>query len=111
VAEVRLAPLRSLRVDGEDYRWYDTAAVEDLDGIDLLLVDGPPAAVGPLARYPAVPRLESKLSPTATIILDDAARSDERQILMRWTENRVGLRQERPILDRLAVLTYERPTG
>ena len=42
-AEVRDAPLESFRLDGETYSWYARRAWEDLTGIDLLFVDGPPA--------------------------------------------------------------------
>ena len=50
-AEVRDAPLESFRLDGETYSWYARRAWEDLTGIDLLFVDGPPATTGHQARY------------------------------------------------------------
>lgn len=73
--------------------WYDDAAlIEGLhtalqgDPIDLLLVDGPPAyAAGQgLARYPALPVLGNLLAPGATVLLDDAERPGEQEVLRRW---------------------------
>src|SRR5271169_6156880 len=55
LAEVRDAPLESFSLDGETYSWYARRAWEDLKGIDLLFVDGPPATTGHQARYPALP--------------------------------------------------------
>ena len=80
-------------------RWYDEAALADGlrealqgDPIDLLVVDGPPAhAVGHgLARYPALPALEDRLAPGATVVLDDAERPGEQEVLRRW-ERETGL--------------------
>lgn len=73
--------------------WYDDAALaEGLrtalrgDPIDLLLVDGPPAYAADhgLARYPALPVLRDRLAPGATVVLDDAERPGEQEILRRW---------------------------
>ena len=71
LAEVRDAPLESFSLDGETYSWYARRAWQDLTGIDLLFVDGPPATTGHLARYPALPLLSGALSPVVTAVLDD----------------------------------------
>ena len=84
LVEIRLADLRPLAIGDEEYQWYDVATVNDLDGIDLLLVDGPPGSEGRLARYPALPVLFERLNPGAIIMLDDARRPDEREIATRW---------------------------
>ncbi len=62
------------------------------DPIDLLVVDGPPAyAAGHgLARYPALPVLCDLLAPRATVILGDAERPGEQEVLRRW-EHETGL--------------------
>ena len=79
--------------------WYDEAALtEGLrtalhgDRIDLLLIDGPPAYASGmgLARYPALPVLLDRLAPGATIVLDDAERAGEQEVLRRW-EGETGL--------------------
>ena len=83
--------------------WYDDAVLADGlrralrdDPIDLFLVDGPPAYTEGhgLARYPALPVLHDRLSPGATIILDDAERPGEQEILRRW-ELETGLSFDR----------------
>jgi predicted O-methyltransferase YrrM len=86
LVEIRDAPLESFSIDGEDYSWYASRAWEDLTGIDLLFVDGPPAATGHQARYPGLPLLGKSLSPTATIVLDDLIVPDMREVLRRWLD-------------------------
>jgi predicted O-methyltransferase YrrM len=108
VVEVREAPLRELAANGKTYRWYDVEALDDLADIDLLLVDGPPAATGPDARYPALPVLAEKLAGTATVILDDSNRPDEREAVQNWIREVPGLTEEERLLGRHAVLSYTR---
>ena len=38
------------------------------------------------SRYPALPALEPRLAPGAIVVLDDATRPGEREILERWSE-------------------------
>ena len=108
VAEVREAPLRELTANGTAYQWYDVTRLTDLTGIDLLLIDGPPAATGPDARYPALSVLAERLAATATVVLDDANRQDEREAVRRWTAEVPGLTEEPRLLGRHAVLSYSR---
>jgi len=90
IVEVRYAPLADWSpgtedgADGRPQPWYDLAAVDDLEGIGLVFVDGPPEATAAQARYPAVPVLMPRCAPDAIVILDDAARNDERKISNRW---------------------------
>jgi predicted O-methyltransferase YrrM len=86
LAEVRDAPLESFSLDGQAYSWYARRAWEDLTGIDLLFVDGPPATTAPLARYPALPLLNGSLSPVATAVLDDLVVPDMQKVLQLWLE-------------------------
>lgn len=81
-ARVAVAPLAA---DG----WYERPAVHaQLDGLafDLLVVDGPPAyaAGAGLARHPALAELGPQLDADAVVILDDAIRPGEREVLDRW---------------------------
>ena len=84
--ELLHAPLR----DG----WYDPAALRRLpDGIELLLVDGPPGELDPNgeARYPALPALAGRLLEGTLVILDDIHRPGERRVLQRWQrEHRIN---------------------
>ena len=67
--------------------WYDQSVIPPhINQIELLVVDGPPSTIAPLARLPALPRLLPKLADSATVILDDAARKDEIEIVKRWSE-------------------------
>jgi predicted O-methyltransferase YrrM len=86
LAEVRDAPLESFSLDGETYSWYAKRAWEDLTGIDLLFVDGPPAATGHQARYPALPLLSGSLSPVATVVIDDLVVPDMQKVLRLWLD-------------------------
>jgi len=108
VAEVREAPLRELTANGKTYQWYDVDKLKDLIGINLLLIDGPPAATGPDARYPALSVLATRLAATATVVLDDANREDEREAVRRWTQEVPGLTEDRVLIGRHAVLAYSR---
>jgi predicted O-methyltransferase YrrM len=62
------------------FSWYSRASLKSISKIDLLVIDGPPSATNPDARYPALENLLPLLSPKATIILDDANRADERKL-------------------------------
>ena len=108
VAEVRDAPLRPVVLDGRSFPWYDTEALADLRGVDMLLIDGPPEKTGPDARYPAMRVLEDRLADTATVVFDDAHRQAEREALRRWVETIEGLTEEGEALGRHAVLSYRR---
>ena len=81
VARVVHVPL-----DG-DPPWYAVAALDALPAdVDLLVVDGPPAHATneQHRRAPALAFFESRLVPGATVILDDAQRAGEREVLARW---------------------------
>ena len=79
-------PLTSISVDGAEYLWYDLSHATLPKSIDLLIVDGPPLQTNPLARYPALPMLWDRLSDGAIILMDDADRTDEQEIVRRWSE-------------------------
>ena len=86
LAEVRDAPLESFSLDGDTYSWYARQAWEDLAGIDLLFVDGPPATTGHQARYPALPLLNGSLSRVVTVVLDDLVVPDMQKVLRLWLD-------------------------
>jgi predicted O-methyltransferase YrrM len=86
LAEVRDAPLEDFSLADGTYSWYARRAWEDLAGIDLLFVDGPPAATGSKARYPALPLLREALNPATTVVLDDLVVPDMRETLRLWLD-------------------------
>ncbi|GGQ38293.1 class I SAM-dependent methyltransferase [Couchioplanes azureus] len=75
-------------------RWYDLDALQAATphGIDLLVVDGPPAGdLGHvLVREPAVRVLRHKLAASFSVYLDDADREPERETLAMW-ESQLGI--------------------
>jgi len=102
--ESRLAPLEPVESAGDTYNWYSLASLNDLSDIDLVLIDGPPAATGPKARYPALPYIIDLLAPHATVILDDAHRQEEADIVEEWLREFPDFRQIEVGTSRLAVL-------
>jgi predicted O-methyltransferase YrrM len=70
-------------------RWYARdpirAAIGDRS-VDFLLVDGPRGKRS-ISRYPALPELLGHLHKDATIVLDDAGRAGETEIIERWTRS------------------------
>lgn len=66
--------------------WYDRGRLPEVESIELLVVDGPPANTSQLAdaRYPAWPHFANALAPGATVLLDDIDRPGETAVLDRW---------------------------
>lgn len=86
VVTVRHAPLEEYELGEEKHQWYQWTQFENIETIDLLLVDGPPGFVQTNARYPALPLLYNKLSPRATVIIDDYKRDEELAMVDKWLE-------------------------
>ena len=75
-----LAPLRSY---GE-YQWY-TPPRDAMPGrFSLVICEGPPGHT-PGGRYGLLPVMHDRLAPGTVILLDDAARESEAQMLLKWT--------------------------
>jgi predicted O-methyltransferase YrrM len=79
-ADLRSAPLRR-SPGGWPGLWYDHGPLPN--GIDLMLIDGPPWTVHPLTRG-AAESLFNRVAPGGTVMLDDAARPGERLVARRW---------------------------
>lgn len=84
-AEVRLAPLEPTSLPGHETPWYAESALTGLDGIGVLLIDGPPTATGPQARFPAVPLLRDGFAPRCTIVMDDLIRESDHETADSWS--------------------------
>lgn len=100
IAEVVHAPLTRHTIAGADWRWYETRGVDGMGPVDLLVVDGPPCSLQPLARYPALPLLVGLLSDTAVIVLDDTNRPDERETVVRWEREYGPFTVEAPLTEK-----------
>ncbi len=86
------APLIEHEIAGEHWRWYRYDKLPAA-GIGLLLIDGPVGRLHRHARYPALPLLHDRLADGCLIVLDDADRADEREIVERWLKEFPGLVQ------------------
>jgi len=82
--EVRHAPLR--QTPDAPGGWYDPEGWQDLDGIELLVVDGPPQVREVESRRPVVDRLGPRLSDAAVVALDDADRPPEAALVTAWLQ-------------------------
>lgn len=83
---VRLCELADVPLAEGTFQWYDAGCVEELSGIDLVLVDGPPGFGGAMARYPAVPKLLPRMNPGGVIVVDDYKRQDEHEAVRSWVD-------------------------
>jgi predicted O-methyltransferase YrrM len=86
IVQVLHASLTPVEINGQVWDWYDRTRLDEIEDIDFLVIDGPAQFNNPKAqvRYPALPLLYHKLTPGAYILLDDANREDEQQIVTRW---------------------------
>jgi TolA-binding protein len=97
IVELVPAPLLpySDNADGDMYQYYDCAAALAMAAANatvepalldiLVVVDGPPAATGRHARYPALPHvLNCFPHARLDILLDDYIRDDEKEIEAKW---------------------------
>lgn len=92
--ELYHAPLVQHNLKGKMVTWYDISMLGEIPDIDLLIIDGPPEKTQALARYPALPLLYSKLSRQAVIILDDASREEEQEVIKLWCRQFPDLKTE-----------------
>jgi predicted O-methyltransferase YrrM len=76
-ATPRVAPLRSYGA----FTWYDAPDV--VGPFAAVVCDGPPSAT-PGGRYGLMPVMGGQLRSGCQILLDDAARSEEQEILRQW---------------------------
>jgi hypothetical protein len=95
------APLRRF---GE-FEWYDAPLSEVPKEFQLVICDGPPGStLG--GRYGLLPVMGERLPAGSVILLDDAARPGEVEVLRRWaSEMRLGVSP--PAENSFAVITRE----
>ncbi|WP_251977209.1 class I SAM-dependent methyltransferase [Salinicola avicenniae] len=96
--------------DDQKRLWYPVSLLQGVKDIDFVLVDGPPAPTCEFARYPALPAVADRLSPRATVWLDDAARGEEKRICQRWAERYHGAFASMPMEKGLGVFTFGNET-
>jgi hypothetical protein len=81
--DVCFAPLREYG----DFAWYDPPFDELPENFSLVICDGPPGTIRG-GRYGLLPVLGARLSEGALILLDDADREGEAEVLRRWASER-----------------------
>jgi predicted O-methyltransferase YrrM len=86
------APLESRDIARGSRPWYSPRTPLP-EQIDMLVVDGPPAESGPLARYPAGPLLFGRMAVGASVFMDDMIRADEQEIVRLWLQEFPTLRR------------------
>ncbi len=79
-----LSPLKQIIVDNKEFLWYDTNFIKEIEKVDFLFVDGPPAYIQEMSRFPALPLLINKLNNDFVILLDDGKRIDEKIAVDKW---------------------------
>jgi hypothetical protein len=88
--DLRACPLRAYG----DFDWYDIAPADVPSDIALVICDGPPGTTRG-GRYGLLPVLRQRLRPGCLILLDDAIRPEEQEIVRRWIRE-FGARPEQP---------------
>jgi predicted O-methyltransferase YrrM len=101
--EIRHAPLTEVSTKRGSFSWYGVDP-GSLTAIDLLVVDGPPGATGPLARYPAMSVLGGGLKPAARVVADDVDRPDEQEVIRLWLEDEPRLSRAHKLGGQVEVL-------
>ena len=81
--DVRLAPLREYG----DFQWYDPPIDALPETFSLIVCDGPPGTIQG-GRYGLLPVLGTRLGADTLILLDDADREAETEVLSRWASER-----------------------
>ncbi len=86
--QVSCVALSTITVQGHTVDWYDLPRdVQELSGIDLVIVDGPPSHEQAMARLPALFALEARLADECCVILDDAMRREEAAVAAIWGQH------------------------
>jgi predicted O-methyltransferase YrrM len=88
VAEVRIAPLKAIELNGREYNWYDLKEFEDIVSIDILLIDGPPDTSDGGLRYPGLELLYRRLSHGGVILIDDCVMPRWNKQVLDWAKER-----------------------
>lgn len=96
------SPIVDLELNDNLYKWYDIKDFKfNFDKIDLLFIDGPMGGFCKNARYPAIKILKAYLKEGSTVILHDAKRADESEIVELW-------KKENPTISNVYKIETER---
>jgi len=75
-----------------EFDWYDCSIHEMPQEFSLVVCDGPPGSTRG-GRYGLMPIMDKRLPPGSVVLLDDAERPDEMELMRRW-EKEYGFESE-----------------
>lgn len=91
--------------DHEGFTWYDAPLSEMPAEFQLVICDGPPGATRG-GRYGLLPVMGDRLPAGSVILLDDATRAGEAEVLRRWsTEAKMDVAMRESSSGSFAVIT------
>lgn len=84
------AEITEIELGGNNYKWYNPKKIDFIsEKIDLMFIDGPLGALCKNSRYPAIPIMKKHFKKGTLVILHDAKRVDETEVVEMWRiENR-----------------------
>ncbi len=104
VADVRIASLKPVNLDGHQYHWYDLSELQDLASIDILLIDGPPDAADLGLRYPGLELLFDRISSAGVILMDDCVMPRWNRTVLEWATRRAFTVSRLPLNEKNTLL-------
>lgn len=98
------APLVDYTLDGKQYKWYDLKDLPQDIKFDMAFIDGPPTNTNKLARFPFYDLIKNRLSEKYTLIVDDAKRVDEIEMVNLWNLSEASLKVEDAFCEKGALI-------
>jgi len=84
-------------IDYGDFTWYDPPLAKMPQSFSLVICDGPPGTTKG-GRYGLLPIMRERFDPGMTILLDDAGRPQEADLIKKWGSSEARL--DTQIIDR-----------
>lgn len=95
--EMLVAPLRKQPLSNCEAGWYDLSSASIPETINLVFIDGPPAALDRNIREPALDFFWPRLAKHGHIVFDDADRNAETAFIDRWLSRHPDASVRRPV--------------
>jgi predicted O-methyltransferase YrrM len=86
------SPIVDIDLFDKRYKWYSIHGNNiNLDKLDLIVIDGPVGTLCKNSRYPALHFFKKYIKKGTIVILDDANRLDEKEIVELWRKEFLGI--------------------
>ena len=72
-------------IEYRDFVWYDPPLAQMPEEFSLVICDGPPGTTRG-GRYGLLPVMDNRIPPGSTILLDDAGRPGEAELIKKWED-------------------------